>query len=446
MDYLSLFGKLLRELNVNRLRRLLSIIGVIIGTAAVISSLAVVEGGRSQLYAYIEKLGVNVVFLEDRFEPEAMFEARDEAREAVMRDGLSVPNPEKLYDKAFPGNAAAGGGGLVRRADTLTLEDIDFLRRRFPQALSIVPQMLKWTEAGPVGGKPFSVQVEAGTPEGAEIRNLRTGQGRYLRAGDLDSAAAVCVLGAGAARKFFGDRPALDREVSAFGARWRVVGVLDPKGSLMRFDYDDLVIVPLTAMHQRVGMRMINAVLIQARDTAAALTIKSELLDEVLARLHHRKREDFQVFSQDELMRQKEETLRTFKVLTVAIAALSLLVSGIGIMNIMLVAVRERVREIGVWKAVGATDGYVLVYFLAESVLTCLVGGVLGIFLGVFLGRGASGFIASTVAETTTWTPVFKPQFFLLSVGTAVFVGLASGIFPALMAARLEPSEALRRD
>jgi len=285
-----------------------------------------------------------------------------------------------------------------------------------------------------------------GDAEGAAIRNLRAREGRYLDQGDLDSAAAVCVLGAAAAKKFFGGRPALGSDVSAFGTRWKVVGVLEPKGSLMRFDYDELIIVPLTTMHRRVGLRVINAVLIRARDTAAALAIKAQLLDEVLARLNHRKREDFQVFSQDELMKQKEETLRTFRVLTVAIAAFSLLVSGIGIMNIMLVAVRERVREIGVWKAVGAGDGDVLIYFLGESTLTCLIGGVLGVFLGIFLGRQASGFIASTVAETATWTPVFKWQFVLLAVGTAAFVGLASGIFPAILAARLEPAEALRRD
>lgn len=446
MDYLCLFGKLVRELNVNRLRRLLSTIGVIIGTAAVISSLAIVEGGRGQLYGYIEKLGVNVVFLEDRIDLQSFFAAADKTRKADMQEGMSGAGTDGPQEDTGSYMPVPGAGGLPRRADTLSLEDIEFLRRRFPQAVSIVPQLLRWTSAGPVGGKPFGVQVEAGTPEGADIRNLRTREGRYLGTGDLDSAAAVCVLGAGAARKFFGDQPALDREVSAFGTRWRVVGVLEPKGSLMRFDYDELVIVPLTAMQLRVGLRAINALLIQARDTTAALRIKSELLDEVLARLHQRKRDDFQVFSQDELMRQKDETLRTFRVLTVAIAALSLLVSGIGIMNIMLVAVRERIREIGVWKAVGATDGYVLVYFLAESVLTCLVGGVLGTLLGVFLAQEVGGFIANTVAETPSWTPIFKSQFIFLSVGTAVFVGLASGIFPALVAARLEPAEALRRD
>ena len=129
-----------------------------------------------------------------------------------------------------------------------------------------------------------------------------------------------------------------------------------------------------------------------------------------------------------------------------SIAAFSLLVSGIGIMNIMLVSVRERTREIGIWKAVGATDRDVLSYFLAESVMTCFTGGVLGIFLGIFLGSRASGMIASTVVETADWQPVFKLEFFVLSVGVSILVGLLSGIFPAYVAARLEPMEALRYD
>ena len=143
-------------------------------------------------------------------------------------------------------------------------------------------------------------------------------------------------------------------------------------------------------------------------------------------------------------MRQREKTLDVFQVLSVSIAAFSLLVSGIGIMNIMLVSVRERMREIGIWKAVGATDGYVLVYFLTESVLTCLFGGALGILLGFYLGSEATDLIAGSVSDAIEWTPVFKIHYVAIAFGTSAFVGLLSGIFPAYVAARLEPSAALR--
>jgi len=228
------------------------------------------------------------------------------------------------------------------------------------------------------------------------------------------------------------------------GSRWRVVGVLAQKGTMMRFDYDRLIIVPITSLQERTGVDMVNALLIQARDGEAASRIRTELKAEVLARLHGRDPEEIRIFCQDDLVAQYGRTMSTFRILTISIAAFSLLVSGIGIMNIMLVSVRERTREIGVWKAVGATDADVLSFFLAESVLTCVLGGTIGIFLGVLLASEASGFVANSVSEMSTWTPVFHPVFFGLSLGTTILVGLLSGIFPAIVAAHLEPTEALR--
>lgn len=453
MDWLYITGSLFRELNANRLRRLLSILGVIIGTGAVISTLSVVEGGREQIRMHLEKLGINVVFLEDRYEPQPVRVSENLPAPAPGRDApLSGSGSDELAEKNELKNAVEetlmlGGYELsaaMARTRTLKLEDIDFLKSRFPGAERIEPQMIHWDQVGPIGGKPFGASIEGGTPEGARIRNMRLDQGRYICRSDMDTAGKVCVLGAVAAGKLFGKAPAVGQHISALGTLWRVVGVLEPKGSMMRFDYDRLVIVPLPTLQERTGRSMINGVLIGARGTDEALGIHERILDVVLPRLHDRKREAFRVFCQDELMRQREKTLHTFKILMVSIAAFSLLVSGIGIMNIMLVSVRERTRDIGIWKAVGATDGDVLFYFLGESVLTCLVGGVLGILLGVFLGEQATQLIAGSMAEISGWAPVMKVEFILLSFGTAGLVGLLSGLFPAFVAARLEPVEALR--
>jgi putative ABC transport system permease protein len=333
---------------------------------------------------------------------------------------------------------------VVPVSGTLSLEDVDFLRRRFPEAMAIEPLMIRWADVGRIGERPFSARIEGGTPIGADIRNLRVARGRYLVPSDVDRSEKVCVLGDEMARRLFGNHLAVDRSIAMFGSRWTVVGVLEPRGSMMRFDYDRLIITPLTSMHERVGMEVVNALLIRAADKGAALGIRDQILDEMLARLHRRKAEDFRIFCQDELIRQHDKTLRTFRILMFSVAAFSLLVSGVGIMNIMLVTVRERTREVGIWKAVGAADNDVLMYFLGESVLTCMVGGALGVLLGIVLAAEAAGFVADTVAETATWAPVFRPQFFVLSFGTAALVGLLSGIFPAYIAARLEPVEALR--
>jgi putative ABC transport system permease protein len=474
MDWIYLSRSLVRELNVNRLRKLLSILGVIIGTGAVIACLAVVEGGRHQLYTYLNKLGVNMVYLEDRYQPERDFDPAKLARfgreapdmaaggprpanedgaggKKPPRPGRAAPNPDIGEGQRAPPQRLPPGGDEMaalrpRQGTTLSVAHAEFLRKRYPAALNIEPQMLQWTDIGRVGAKTFQCTVEGSTPEGAFIRNLQVAAGRYLCPNDMTQSARVCVLGAEMARRLFGNDPPLGESISLFGTRWTVVGLLQPKGSLMRFDYDKLVIVPLPALQERAGISMINRLLIRAKNTEAALQIYRSLLGEVLALLPDRKPDDFQVFSQDELIRQKEETLRTFKLLTVSIAAFSLLVSGIGIMNIMLVTVRERTREIGVWKAVGATDSDVLIYYLAESVLTCLLGGVLGIFLGIFLGFQATGLIANRVVEISGWVAIFKIQFILLAFGTSALVGLFSGLFPAYVAARLEPSEALRHE
>lgn len=454
MDWLYTGGALFRELNANRLRRLLSILGVIIGTGAVISTLAVVEGGRSQLEGTLEKLGVNVVFLEDRYEPaELRTEVPSPGEGPPPRNApFAAPGADGLAQKKQMKNAIKetvmlGGSRLGRtipRARTLTAQDIDFLRIRFPGAARIEPQMLHRAKLGGAGEKPFSASVEGGTPAGAGIRNLRLSEGRYLYDADVENAARVCVLGSAMAAKLFGPGSAVNSSISALGTRWRVVGVLEPKGSMLRFDYDELIAVPLTALQERTGRSMINGVLIGAKGTEEALQIHAGLLDEVLPRLYDRKREEFRTFCQDKLMEQHTKTLRTFKTLMVSIAAFSLLVSGIGIMNIMLVSVRERTRDIGIWKSVGATDGDVLCYFLGESVLTCLVGGALGIMLGMFLGVQATGLIARSIDETAGWVPIFRTRFLLLSFGTAALVGLLSGLFPAYIAARQEPIEALR--
>lgn len=444
-----MLGSLARDLAANRLRRGLSILGVIMGSAAVIASLAVMEGGREHIHWFIDRLGVNLLFLEDMYEPPSVSVA---TADAIIKGGGSPQKsrgPEADAKRSLAGRLFGGRPGALSRDETpgpqtLTIKDMRALERRFPDAIRIEPQLLLRADAARVGERATRVTVEGGTLAGAAIRNLAPTHGRYLDALDIENGRAVCVLGSGLAGKLFPSGAAMGEYIVLFGARWRVVGTLEPKGSVMKFDYDDRVFVPITALQERTGMNIINGVLFQARDTASALKMRGAVEEAAGEMLPDRKPEELRVFCQDELLAQKEQTLQTFKILAACIAAFSLIVSGIGIMNIMLVSVKERTREIGVWKAVGATDRDVLNYFLLESALTCAIGGVLGVALGVFLGAEAARFIARTVTETQGWAPVFKPSFFALSLGAATLVGLVSGIFPAVSAARLDPSEALR--
>ncbi|MBT3194125.1 MAG: ABC transporter permease [Verrucomicrobia bacterium] len=453
MDWVYTTGALFRDLQTSRVRRLLSILGVVIGTAAVISSLAVVEGGREQLRAHLEKLGVNLVVLEDRFRPDIPREYEDQLKslqtESVLTAGQGYGTPSekidaknRMHEDGMLSGLDAGSAAVV--SGVLRLGDVKHLRKRFLNATLVEPITMQWAQVGQVGARPFGARVEGGTPHGAIVRDLRVREGRYLLPMDVDRSEKVCVLGVDMAKRLLGEGHAVGRYISMLGSRWRVIGILERKGTMMRFNYDRLIIVPITAMHERTGVEVVNALLFQARDKEAASIIRHELLGEVMACLPGRMEEDFSVFSQDDLAEQHDETLRTFKILTICVAAFSLLVSGIGIMNIMLVSVRERTHEIGVWKAVGATDLDILSYFLAESVLTCLLGGGLGILLGVVLAADATGFVASSVAEISSWKPIFCPEFFVLSLGSTVVIGLLSGIFPAIVAARLEPTEALR--
>jgi putative ABC transport system permease protein len=453
MDWIYTSGALLRDLRTSRVRRLLSILGVVIGTGAVISSLAVVEGGREQLRSHLEKLGVNLVVLEDRFRPEVENVFEDQIRGMqsagtldVEPDGTGEDDKAQMKDIMREDAMRSGddGGNDAGVPGVLRMRDVAYLRRRFSNATLVEPITIQWSQVGQTGERPFGARIEGGTPNGALVRGLTVREGRYLLPMDVNRSEKVCVLGVDMAKRLLGDGRVVGQYISMLGSRWRVIGVLERKGTMMRFDYDRLIIVPITAMHQRTGMEVVNALLFQARDKVSASRIRAELLSEVLVRLPGRREEDLSIFSQDDLAAQHDKTLRTFKILTICVAAFSLLVSGIGIMNIMLVSVRERTHEIGVWKAVGATDMDILLYFLAESVLTCTIGGGLGMLLGLVMASKATGFVASSVAEISTWKPIFCPEFFALSLGSTIIIGLLSGIFPAVVAARLEPTEALR--
>jgi putative ABC transport system permease protein len=387
-----------RSLSSNRLRTLLTMLGMIIGTAAVVAVLGIGEGARSSVESRIRSLGSNLLTVR-------------------------------------PGSAKAGGvrSGSVK---TLTREDAEALSALVGVA-SVAPEMsgsaqLRYLE------KNLNASVTGVTPAYFEVRSLAVESGVGFSDHDDRQRARVVVIGANVAKQLYAGGSPLGTRLQVNGNALRVVGVLAEKGSGMGSP-DDGVFVPLST-HQTAlfGNDFLSTVSLQLAREDQADQVVSQVTQ--LLRLRHRLRADqeadFEVRSQAEMLQTMGQVTGTFTALLGSVAAVSLIVGGIGIMNIMLVSVRERTREIGVRMAVGARRGDILRQFLVEAVVVSLAGGAAGI--GV--GYGA----AMLLARFGQWATVVPTYAVGLALGVSIVIGIAFGVGPARRAARLDPVEALR--
>jgi macrolide transport system ATP-binding/permease protein len=397
----------------NKTRSVLTMLGIVIGVAAVIGMLGVGEGAKRQITSQIEKLGSNVLVVSP-----SRAESKEEALEWRGRSpGLTVSDA------------------------TAIAKDITAVNEVAPQVRT--QERVKYMD------EYWDTQVVGTSPSYQDIRNLEVDKGRFLTEQDLDSWAKVCVLGKTVQDELFGDASPIGKDVKMGSERMTVVGTLMPKGRVGFEDFDDQVFIPITTAEKRfTGSDQIQAVFVQAKSSALAPVAEGDL-EELLTRRHN-KVVDFRVRSQEEFRETIESTASTFKLMLAGIATISLIVGGIGIMNIMLVSVTERTREIGVRKAVGAKRIDVLVQFLIESMVLGFTGGLIGIILGVAF--------ANTVGNLMVGAGAFGPRHFLggaggsvvtlgsmlLSFGFAVGVGVFFGMYPANKASKLDPVEALR--
>ena len=262
----------------HKLRLFLSLIGVVIGTAAVIASVAVVEGGRREVWRSLDELGANLVFL------------RDHGDVNFWREG------------------SAHGEQWFAWQEMLTLPDIEVLKENLTGIKVIEPQLLDWGFAYH-HNQEVKTEIEGSTEAGKGIRHLTMAQGRYISPDDLKSKAKVCVLGATVSRRFFGDQNPLGKNILMYQSPFRVVGIMRPKGDLRGFDYDRKIIIPITTAQQRSGAGVVNAILIQTQNSAAALALKERLPEAVLEILRGRKPEEMHVFCQDELQEKRRRLL-----------------------------------------------------------------------------------------------------------------------------------------
>ncbi len=400
----ELLGLGIQALTRNRMRSALTVLGIVIGVAAVIATLAIGQGAREAVQAQIRALGANVL-------------------------------------NVIPGTQTAGGvrtgmGGVT----TLTADDALAIQRECPSVAADAPVV---RTAGQVvyGAQNWGTQIQGTTPAYVDIRQWPLDTGTFFTDPDVRGAAKVCVLGQNAAQQLFADANPVGSTIRIKDVPFRVLGVLIPKGGQVGpgGSQDDIILVPYTTAQTKLaGITYINSIVVSAASEAQVPAAQNEIND--LLRQRHRIRlgadQDFMIFTQQEIASSAEQTSKVMTLLLASIAAVSLLVGGIGIMNIMLVSVTERTREIGIRMAIGATEEDVQRQFLIEAVVLSMFGGLIGILLGITASKLITSFAG--------WAVVISPVAILAAAVFSMFVGIFFGFYPARKAARLDPIEALR--
>lgn len=401
----------LSALGANKLRSALTMLGMIIGVGAVIALMSVGAGAQKMITQQVQGMGTNLLF---------------------VTPGSSQDNRVK-----------AGAGSAM----TLTLEDAEAISSRgdLSGITGVAP------EAGGGGQVVAGTQntfsrITGVTPEYQDVRNFHVDLGEFISKQNVDGKSLVAVLGSYTAQTLFGGEDPIGQTIKINRISFRVIGVMETKGAQAMGNQDDVIFVPITTLQQRLnrartvrGEMTINSINVQVADEGALDQVVQQIGD-LLRERHRVAQDDFMIRSQADMLETFNTITQTMTLLLGAIAGISLVVGGIGIMNIMLVSVTERTREIGIRKAVGAKWRDILIQFLIESIVVSLVGGGVGVLIGMTLSRAISGV---QVGGQSLQTAVTMDSV-MLAFGVSAFVGLFFGIYPASRAASLHPIEALR--
>ncbi|MCK4388171.1 MAG: ABC transporter permease [Dehalococcoidia bacterium] len=409
------FSTALRTLFSHKMRSILTMLGILIGVAAVISMVSLVRAEQDMVRESFESLGTNLVMV-------------------------------------LPGapSTMMGIGGPLGSAQTLTLEDAEAIASNAPSVAMVAP-VVQTSGQIVAGGENLGARISGVTPEYQYVSNLTLAEGSFITKQDYRGRSRVVVLGSELAGNLFGLRSPVGEAVRIDGRQFRVIGVLESKGTA--FGNEDLMAyAPLSTVQSTLTVQRtssightIQAISIQAKSKEQIDSAKWEISNILRQRHHIREGEDddFTVMSMDAILSAADQMYVIGQLIMGAIAGISLLVGGIGIMNIMLVSVTERTREIGLRKAVGAKRRDILTQFLIEAAVLSSCGGAIGVLLGWFIVKIASDAVANMGFP---FPAVVPGDVIALAVGVAVFVGLASGLYPAVRAARLDPIESLRHE
>lgn len=385
-----------RSLGGHRLRTALSLLGMAIGVAAVVALTALGEGARRYVVEQFASIGSN----------------------------LLIVVPGKAETTGIPGLGAA--------ANDVTLQDSEAVARQIPEAEKVAP-LVVGTESVAYGSRRRQVAVIGSTSELLEVRKLEMGRGEFLPPEDLLRGRPVAVLGARVARELFAGEEPVGKVVRVGGWRMRVLGVLTPKGVQLGADMDEVVVVPVVTAMKMLDRRSLFRIFIEVRGTADLDTTRAKVV-RLFAERHGE--EDVTVLTQDAVVATFSQILNALTLAVGAIAAISLTVAGIGIMNVMLVSVSERTREIGLLRAVGVGRRQVLALFLTEAALLSAAGGLIGLAAGWLAVRVLVRVFPALPASPPAWA-------IAAALGLALGVGVLFGLLPARRAARLDPVLAL---
>jgi putative ABC transport system permease protein len=403
----------MRALLANKLRATLTMLGVIIGVGAVITLMSIGRGVQQSVTAQIEGLGSNLLFI-------------------------------------TPGAQQQGGVRTqAGAAPTLTAEDAVAIiaSGRVPQALAAAPEAQTGGQVVANGQNMFA-RITGVTPDYEQVRNFWAAEGEFINQSHVDARSLVAVIGANVKETLFNGQDPIGQSLRVNQLNLRVIGVLESKGASVMGNLDDVILVPLSTLQTRLnrartasGGQTVNQIYVQLADqrpetSEAAVAVIGELLRE----RHRVAQDDFTIRSQQDLLATMNQITGMMTLFLGSIAGISLVVGGIGIMNIMLVSVTERTREIGIRKAIGAKRRDILVQFLIEATVVSVFGGTIGILLGTGISRLVSGIPMGNQSIQT----VVAPDAVILAFTVSALIGLFFGVYPAVKASRLHPIEALR--
>ncbi|HEX2035752.1 MAG TPA: ABC transporter permease [Chloroflexota bacterium] len=402
-----------RALAANKLRASLTMLGMIIGVGAVIALMSIGQGVQASVEAQIRSMGTNLLFI-------------------------------------TPG--ASTQGGVRQQAGTtptLTAEDAEAIANsgRVPQVAAVAPETGNFGQVIANGQNTFT-RLNGVTPDFLGVRNFRVAEGDFFTKEHLDARSLVAVLGATTKENLFGDGDAIGQTVRVNQVNLRVIGVMEPKGSQSTGNQDDVIFVPLTTLQTRLnrsrtarGGQTVSTINVQLIDDRQATSQEAvQLIGELLRERHRVVEDDFTIRSQEDLLATATQITGVLTLFLGSVAGISLLVGGIGIMNIMLVSVTERTREIGIRKAIGAKRRDILAQFLIEATVVSVAGGA----IGILLGAGGSRLLDGLPLGAQPMRTVVSPDAIVLAFTVSLLIGLFFGVYPAVKASRLNPIEALR--
>ena len=418
----------------NKLRSLLTMLGIIIGVASVLAMIAIGDGAKMIVLQDAQKLG------------------------GVNQFTMYRSSHKRVNNRWVPN----------RSNEYFEYEDVLAIEAECPSVELVVPRIPEWRGVlvQAAGGAEHRTGYNGVNASFSEAMDWNIQQGRFITNEDIDNEAKVCVLGAEVTAALFGNNSPVGKEIKIgkgpggrfdrYGRkdqkriteRFTVVGTMETRGRSLRFGWnlDDMIFIPLTTTQERfTGNDRIVMLSVHAH-TVEEVPQAIEEVKAVLRKTHNGQDDFFSIWDMREGMAQLDKISKVIKIALGSIAGFSLLVGGIGIMNMMLVAVTERTREIGLRKAIGAKRMDILLQFLMEAVAMCSVGGALGIVLGLFAGEGMAMLAVNIVKVVPEWPSVISTEWILISVSFSAIIGISFGLYPAIKASALSPIDALRAD